>query len=323
MKVRIASLFAAGVFACAAPAFAWGGKGHTVISNVGAKAIAAQHELPAFLSSVPAIFEITYLGPEEDRLKGSGSSWDADNDPGHFVDLQDDGTVAGVVHLDALPRSQEAYDEALRAAHTDPYRQGYLPYALLDGWEQLRQDFAYWRVDKGDARAVDEQLILRDLGVWSHFVGDASQPLHVSVHFNGWGDFPNPNGYTQSHHTHSYFESSFVDKYANESDIEKLVSPHAALSTSTTLLSQETVLREIERYLSATSRTVPQLYAIEKAGGFANGSPEAIAFVDQRLAAGAQELRDLTVWAWEDSLNASVGYPAKPVRDIISGIEAH
>jgi hypothetical protein len=259
------------------------------------------------------------LGPEEDRLKGSGTSWDDDNDPGHFLDLQDDGTVAGVVRFDALPKSQQAFDEALRAAHTDPYHQGYLPYSLLDGWEQLRSDFAYWRVDKGDVKAIDEQLILRDIGVWSHFVGDACQPLHVTVHFNGWGNYPNPNGYTESHHTHSFFESEFVDKYAKESDIAKLLSPQVALPAPTTLLTQDAVLKEIERYLGATGRTVPQLYAIEKAGGFANGSPEAIDFVDQRLALGAQELRDLTVWAWEDSINASVGYPSVTVRDVLSG----
>jgi hypothetical protein len=99
--------------------------------------------------------------------------------------------------------------------------------------------------------------------------------------------------------------------------VQKLVSPRAALSASSTLLTQDTVMHEIERYLEATNKTVPQLYAIEKAGGFASGSPQAIDFVDRQLAAGAQELRDLTVWAWEDSLNASVGYPAKPVRELL------
>jgi hypothetical protein len=294
VKSRIAALTLAAAAACAAPAFAWGQKGHTMVSDLGAKALATQQQLPAFLTSGAAVYEIAYLGPEEDRLKGAGPSWDADNDPGHYLDIDDNGSVAGVVRLDALPKSQQAYDDALQTAHTDAYRQGYLPYELLDGWEQLRQDFAYWRVDKGPVRAIDEQLVLRDLGVWSHFVGDACQPLHVTVHFNGWGDYPNPNGFTQSHRTHSFFESEFVDKYANEADVQKLIDPHVALSASNTLLTQEAVLHEIERYLGATASTVPQLYRIEKAGGFANGSPEAVSFVDRQLASGAQELRDLT-----------------------------
>jgi hypothetical protein len=43
-------------------------------------------------------------------------------------------------------------------------------------------------------RRLREKLTIRDIGIWSHYVGDASQPMHVSVHFNGWGDYPNPNG---------------------------------------------------------------------------------------------------------------------------------
>jgi hypothetical protein len=61
------------------------------------------------------------------------------------------------------------------------------------------------------------------------------------------------------------------------------------------------------------------LYTIEKAGGFASGSPQAVQFTASRLATGAAELRDLTVWAWQDSLNASVGFPAERVRDILAG----
>ena len=35
---------------------------------------------------------------------------------------------------------------ALQAVHTDSYHAGYLPYSIVDGWEQLAKDFAYWRV---------------------------------------------------------------------------------------------------------------------------------------------------------------------------------
>jgi hypothetical protein len=52
--------------------------------------------------------------------------------------------------------------------------------------------------------------MLHDIGIWCHYVGDASQPLHVTVHFNGWGNFPNPKGYTDSKKIHAYFEGEFV-----------------------------------------------------------------------------------------------------------------
>lgn len=317
MTFRRIALTIAALLACASPAFAWEHKGHEIVNNLAAKHLPPS--LPAFVRTAQAAFEITYLGPELDRLKGSGTSWDADYDPGHFIDMLDDGTIAGVVRLSALPPSGAAYDRALRAAHTDEYAQGYLPYSILDGWEQLRDDFAYWRVDKGAARAVDQQLIVRDIGVWGHFVADACQPLHVTVHYNGWGKYPNPNGYTESRKTHAFFEGAFVNRYVNEAQVAALM-PHAmTLSAPSHLLAQRTVLHEVERYLLQTGHTVPQLYQIEKAGGFRNGSPQAVRFVASRLAAGATEMRDLTEWAWDDSLNATVGYPAERVRDILAG----
>ena len=40
------------------------------------------------------------------------------------------------------------------------------------------------------------------MGVMGHYVGDGSQPLHTTVHFNGWvGD--NPKGYTTKQTFHA------------------------------------------------------------------------------------------------------------------------
>ena len=43
-----------------------------------------------------------------------------------------------------------------------------------------------------------ETITIRDIGVWSHYVADGTMPLHASVHFDGWGDFPNPNSVPSS-----------------------------------------------------------------------------------------------------------------------------
>ena len=330
--MRIAPLLAAALFACASPAYAWGTKGHTIVNHLAALSFVGR--MPSFVTQPSSIYEIAYLGPELDDLKDSGESWDADYDTGHYLDLMDDGTIAGVIKTDAMPKNRQEYNSVLEAAHTNQYRQGYLPYAMLDGWEQLRKDFAYWRVDDYLAkhgatsalrlrgqndRSIEENLIRRDLGVWGHFVGDGSQPLHVSVHFNGWGNFPNPNGYTTDRHTHSMFESAFVNRYVTEGTVAKLMKPQSAFAAPAALLSQETVMASIMHYLSTSAQTVPHLYDIEKAGGFAKGSPDAVAFAASRLAAGAMELRDLSVLAWQDSVHATVGYPNVAVQDILAG----
>ncbi len=320
------------ILACTLSAPAWGTKGHVLINRLAAAGFSAN--MPAFLSSRASVDEIAFLGPQLDDLKGSGKAWDADEDPGHYVDVLDDGTIAGAVSLRRLPADREAYDTALRSAGTDQYKQGYLPYTILEGWQQVREDFAYWRVQNYAAshaarradrlravrdRTFEESLIKRDIGMWGHYVGDASQPLHVTVHFNGWGRYPNPQGYTQARTTHAAFESTFVDERVTQAQVAALMRARSAYAPPTALISQTQMMGAISQYLAQTNATVPQLYAIEKSGGFASGSPQAVRFAASRLAAGAAELRDLSVLAWQDSLFAGVGYPTESVRDVLAG----
>jgi hypothetical protein len=52
-------------------------------------------------------------------------------------------------------------------------------------------------------------------------------------------------------------------------------------------------------YLQKTSTYVEKVYQLEKAGGFTDaGTPEAKIFTEERLAAGAIELRDMIYTAW-------------------------
>jgi len=309
---------------------AWGYTGHTIINRLAAETL--PENVPAFVRTPAAVDEIATLGPEEDRLKGAGRSWDDDSDTGHFLDVGDDGTVAGVVRLDALPRDMEAYTAALAKAGTDPYKMGFIPYTIMDGFEQLRQDFAIWRVDDYLAthattqtardefakdRALREVLTIRDIGVWGHFVGDGSQPLHITIHYNGWGNYPNPNNFT-TEHIHSPFETAFVNKYATIGSVRAAM-PMEKLGIPDHLLSQEEIATLVGGYLLTTSQQVEPLYKLWGSGDFANGSPKAIAFTNTQLARGASMLRQLIFLAYENSLYANFGYPEIPVRDILSG----
>lgn len=310
-------------------ALAWGTKGHTLINLLAAQTLPA--DMPAFVRAQAAIDEIATLGPEEDRLKGAGGSWDADNDPGHYLSVGDDGTIHGVA-LDALPASLTAYAIALEPAHVTPWQAGYLPYSIMDGFEQLRQDFAYWRVDDYAAqhatdpvlrarfaadRALRETLTIRDLGVWGHFIGDGCQPLHVTTHFNGWGNYPNPEGYTERH-IHSLFESEFVNRFVSEADIRARMSL-ASITAPGHFLSQSEIASATGAYLTGTMSAVVPLYRIEQRNGFDTGTSDAIAFTSAQLARGATELRNLSELAWSNSLYAVVGYPSRSVQDIVNG----
>jgi hypothetical protein len=312
--------------ACALPnrgCFAWGATGHEWVSGIAIEKL--PETLPEFIRTPQAAAEIAVLGRELDRSKGAGKTHDAERDPGHYIGLADDGTAAGVLPLGKLPETREEYDTLLRAKGLTQYKAGYLPYSIVDGWQQVRKDFAYWRAltkaietaatpeerswFEAD-RARRERLIVHDVGIWSHYIGDSSQPLHVSVHYNGWGDDPNPNGYT-TEKIDAYFEGEFVKGNLSRSAVAADVGSYGPCGC--------TIEQRTDALLRATLAQVIPLYALEKEGGFKRGDPRGIAFATSRLAAGASALRDMIVDAWEDSASAPVGYPMVNVRDIESG----
>ena len=70
------------------------------------------------------------------------------------------------------------------------------------------------------------------------------------------------------------------------------------------------VFNDYMTYLRHSNSLVEQTYQLEKAGAFAGaGTPAGKAFVDQRLAAGATELRNMIYTAWVKSAE-----PVPPYR---------
>jgi hypothetical protein len=312
------------------PALAWGAAGHRIVNNVAARSL--PESVPDFVRTPTAIAEITALGPEPDRLKGAGKTWDADLDPGHYLDLDDDGTIAGVLPLAQLPPTRGAYDTAIRKGRVvngeapDEYSIGYVPYSIVEGYEQVAKDFAIWRVDAyGEKHAVTdadrtffandrklrEALTLRDIGYWGHFVADSSQPLHVTVHFNGWGPYPNPQNYSNSNKIHAKFETEFVDAHTSADAVLPRVGPYVPSTVP--------IMTRVETYLAATNSNVAAVYKFESAGAFDAATPDAVSFTLDRLAAGGRMLRDLIADAYAASADEKVGYPGISVRDVENG----
>lgn len=315
----LACLCALAVAANPPAAAAWGRAGHMLVSRIGTETL--PDAVPAFLRTKQAVDEITLLGPEADNLKGSGRSVDKDEDPGHYVDIGDDGRIMGAVMLAALPPDREAYDTALRAVNSDQYKAGFLPYSLIDGFEIIRKDLAYWRVDDFGARtaaspgdrayfanlrALRETLTLRDIGYWSHFVADGSQPLHDTIHYDGWEErYPGSKG------LHAKFESNYVNDFVKYEAVKSRVKPFAPCAC--------TIEQAVPAYLAGSAAQVVPLYELFKSGAFAGGTEAGVNFTADRLAYGATALRNMIVEAWLDSANQTVGYPPKKVRDIESG----
>lgn len=304
-------------------ALAWGASGHRMVGVAAVRALPA--EVPAFLRGTQAALDLGELGREPDRSKDSGEIHDEDRDPAHFVDVEDDGRILGGPALAKLPATRADYETALRAAGTDQWQAGYLPYAIIDRSQHLAKDFAIWRALAAAERnprwqahrawfAQDrrrrEALTMATLGDLAHFVGDGAQPLHVSAHYNGWGDYPNPWGYTTAK-VHGPFEGAFVHAGVRIEMVQARMAPAK--------LAAQPLERRVADYLLATHRQVVPFYTLEKAGGFVRGDRRGAAFAADRLAAGASELRDLIVNAWRASAGLKVGWPSVRVADVEAG----
>ncbi len=136
-----------------------------------------------------------------------------------------------------------------------------------------------------------EKAIVFYAGWLGHYVADGSQPLHVTIQYNGWTG-ENPHGYTTEHKIHAQFESTYVKANLKDGDVQPLVAAAAPK-----LLADEWV--DYLAYLHHSGGMVETLYGLEKAGGFAGeGTAEGKTFTDERLAAGAIELRDMIYTAW-------------------------
>jgi TonB family protein len=276
--------------------FAWGNKGHRIINRLAAQALPA--DIPAFLRIPEAINEIEYLGPEPDRWRSRAEpELNAAQAPDHFIDMEYADLIG------TLPRERYEYIAVLyayTAAHPDraavlrPEKVGFQPYITNEVWERLKsalRDYRTLSAQHQDTKPV-EAAILFYAGWLGHYVGDGSQPLHVTIQYNGWVG-PNPNGYTTEHHIHSLFESTFVDAAINASDAQPLMASPRPIGDEWT---------DYLAYLRHTGTYIEKVYQLDKAHGFdGSGTEESRQFTAERLAAGASMLRDMIVAAWEKS----------------------
>jgi len=302
--LRVASAFVLLPLLAVLPAFAWGHDGHMMINRIAGASLPA--DVPAFLRSPAALDALEYYGPEPDRWRDSAEpELPAATAPDHFIDIENADLVG------PLPRNRYDYIRALAAAQPahpqvklTPEGAGLLPYAANEYYERLEtamRDYRALLAAKQDTRPVEAE-ILCVAGILGHFVGDGSQPMHVSIEYNGWVG-PNPNGYTTGHKIHSQFEGDFVHDNIKLADFAPLV-------TAAKPVAMKDVFTEFLAYLRHSNSLVEKTYQLEKTGAFVGaGTPDGRAFVDERLAAGAVELRDMIYTAWVKS-----AVPVPPYR---------
>jgi hypothetical protein len=197
------------------PAHAWGREGHLMINRLAVQYLPA--DVPAFLRDGNALDVIEYLGPEPDRWRSRAEpELSATQAPDHFLDLEwadlagtpcAAGSPGCSPDRAMLPKLRYDYIKALHAAQAkhpelnlSPDKVGMQPWQVEEVWERLKSDLRDYRElvrTNGDTAGVRD-AILFDAGWLGHYVADGSQPLHITINYNGWAEKDNPHGYTTS-----------------------------------------------------------------------------------------------------------------------------
>lgn len=291
-----------GFFLWQPSAHAWGNEGHRIINKLAAGALPA--DVPAFLRSQAAIEEIEYLGPEPDRWRSKAEpELNAAQAPEHYIALE----LADA--LGPLPHKRLEFEAKVFAAGQRLEIIGLQPWETDEVWERLKAAMRQYRTlqaagqeSNPDTKAVEAAIIFY-AGWLGHYVGDGSQPLHVTVNYNGWVG-PNPNGYTTEHQIHWQFEGPFVAANIHAAEVQAKMTPAKLIEGD--------IFDAYVAYLRRTGTFVEKVYQLDKVGGFVGaGTPESRDFTAARLADGSSMLRDMIYTAWVDS--------AQPVPDAYAG----
>ena len=272
-----------GVFltlACADIVQAWDEEGHIIITKLAIASLPP--DTPEWMKTPEAIDRLCYLAPEPDRWRGQRSlQVDHANNPDHYID----GEMLPQYGLSllTLPTFRREFTDILatqRALHPEKFQKhdpnrdkayvytvpGLLPYSIAELQWKVAASLTTLKTYEANRELVTDEMIrnarenvLFHMGILSHFVGDGSQPLHVTEHHHGWAG-PNPNGYTTDKAFHAYIDGGVI-RYHNittESLLPRKLAPAE--------IDAEKYFPEICEYLNSTMEQVEPLYKLEKSG---------------------------------------------------------
>ena len=280
----------------ASSAFGWGLRGHQAINRAAVLGLPADG--PSFLRAHEDW--IVYLAIIPD-------SWRSPSEPTRKIldDPNHGWFKEQFAMLPSIPRSRYEFVLALYEAQkkqtpeagkqTNVRWTGTLPYAAQENFERMRAAMRRYRAMKagGQETKFVELEIAQYMGRLGHYTGDGAQPLHDTIHHDGWSGL-NPKDYTREPRIHGRMESQYVDLIeVKTEDVSKLVGAPKRLADP---------FVAILEHLDKAASYVEEVYQLDQQGAWADkGNARARELVHERLASGATLLRDLAYTAWVES----------------------
>lgn len=299
------------VLACTLRLSAWGERGHQTVNRAAVRAI--PDDGPAFLR--PHEDWIVYLATIPDSWRSPSEPFlKILEDPNHgwfreqFAFMTDENVPRSryefLLALDEEHRRLMAAGSRDAAALTNVRWTGTLPYAAVENYERMVAGMRRYRAarEKGADTRLVELEIASYLGRLGHYIADGAQPLHDTIHHDGWQG-PNPNGYATDHGIHGRFESRFVDLMQLRADDVQAEVPAAVVLADP--------FDAVIAHLNDAARHVEEVYQLDKSGALTDAQHAgARALVRRQITRASALLRDLAFTAWVRSGERTTFSPA-------------
>jgi hypothetical protein len=283
-------------------AVAWGEKAHVMINKAAIGKLPS--DMPDFMRKSADL--VGYLGTQPDRWRLFDVSLSEVGKPNHYFDMENINPDLSKI---TLPQSRNEFLEQLRLAQKKVDDVGLVPYELNEYYHRLRGGFMEYRWAARDPKGKEyrsptrigslksiETACLYYASILSHFAGDACQPLHATVFFDGRG----PDGKPARTGVHLRYEIGFVNTHIkDEQAFSALVGRPRVIKD---------VIEEARQVLLKSNSLVGKVLEFDETGKLEKGDPEAVKMTRQRLADSSQFLLDLWYTAWIDSGKALDDY---------------
>lgn len=316
--VVAASILTVVVFGPVRSACAWDEPGHSIVVDVALDRLPM--DFPAFVKSEAARARLRFLASAPDRWRNVKlAPMGHINNPDHYFDLE--WLASYGLTPETLPRYRNdliAHIAAYKAAHPEqdyPYEPthdpqnckrwpGFGPYRVCEMYVRLRSSwrtlntYAKYRhlAAPGELEACRDD-VLHQMAVLSHYVADLAQPLHTTVHYDGWTG-PNPKGYiTRRGYIHRIMDTTLIAEAG-------ITAADLPADMPLPRIDRERLFEQVVAYVVESNSHVEELYALEKQGALQPGGEQfarGCRFVKQRLAAAAAMLAALWESAYRDA----------------------
>jgi hypothetical protein len=290
--------------------YAWDEDGHVIVTKLAHTKLPPS--MPEWVRSPEVQWRLAYLCAEPDRWRGQKSlDLDHINNPDHYLDVED--LFAYGLSLKTLPPLRREFTDLLATAKCknpsldkrNPEKDkayvydvpGLLPWSIAElhwkiasGWTTLKTYEKYPnRVSPIEVQTAKD-IIIYNMGILSHFVGDGSQPLHLTQHHHGWVG-ANPKGYTTDRHFHALIDGGIID--LNHITFESL----AGRAKAPRSVSPGALWAQINDYLGESFSEVTPLYELEKSGQLKQARGRE--FIEERLLTGGSMLAGVWISAYQ------------------------